>query len=132
MSFNIPKFQQPSVMAHNFSQVPHADIPRSTFRRPFSHKTTFNPGLLIPIYADEALPGDTFKVHMNAITRIQALLRPIMDNLYIDIHFFAVPYRLVWDNFQKFMGEQENPGDSTDYLMALLLLYLFVAKGGMM
>lgn len=107
----------PSVMRHSFSQVPKADIPRSAFDRTFAHKTTFDAGYLIPIYVDEALPGDTFKMRMSAFCRIATPLHPIMDNMFLNTHFFAVPYRLVWDNWQKFNGEQRNPGDSTDYLV---------------
>jgi len=104
-------------MTHNFSQVPRAEIPRSKFNRTFGHKTTFNAGYLIPIFADEALPGDTFHVKMTAFGRLATPIYPIMDNLFLDTQFFAVPLRLVWDNWQKFNGEQKNPGDSTDYLV---------------
>ena len=107
----------PSVMQHSFSQVPRADIPRSAFDRTFAHKTTFDAGYLIPVYVDEALPGDTFKMQMHAFCRLATPLHPIMDNMFLNTHFFAVPYRLVWDNWQKFNGEQRNPGDSTDYLV---------------
>ena len=107
----------PSVMTHDFSRVPKADIPRSAFDRTFAHKTTFDAGYLIPVYVDEALPGDTFKMQMHAFARLATPLHPIMDNIYLNTHFFAVPYRLVWDNWQKFNGEQRNPGDSTDFLV---------------
>lgn len=107
----------PSVMHHNFSQVPRAEIPRSAFDRTFAHKTTFDAGYLIPIYVDEALPGDTFKMKMAAFCRLATPLHPIMDNMFLNTHFFAVPYRLVWDNWQKFNGEQRNPGDSVDFLV---------------
>jgi len=106
-----------SVMAHNFSQVPRADIPRSSFDRSCGHKTTFNAGELIPIYVDEALPGDTFNAKLHAFARLATPLHPFMDNLFIDTHFFAVPNRLIWDNWERFNGAQDNPGDSTDYLV---------------
>lgn len=107
----------PSVMTHNFSQVPQADIPRSSFNRSFGLKTTFDAGYLIPVFVDEALPGDTFNVRMSSFARLATPITPFMDNLYMDVFFFAVPIRLVWNNFQKFMGEQTDPGDSTDYLV---------------
>ena len=107
----------PSHMNHNFSQVPNADIPRSQFVRNCGHKTTFNSGWLIPVFVDEALPGDTFNCKMTAFARLATPLHPFMDNMYMDSFFFAVPNRLVWDNWQKFNGEQKNPGDSTDYLI---------------
>lgn len=106
-----------SVMSHNFSQVPRADIPRSSFDRSCGHKTTFNAGELIPIYVDEALPGDTFNAKLNAFGRLATPLHPFMDNLYVDTHFFAVPNRLLWENWERFNGAQDNPGDSTDFLV---------------
>lgn len=109
--------RNPSVMKHTFSQVPQAEIPRSSFDRSHGHKTTFESGYIIPVFLDEALPGDTFKVRMTGFARLATPIFPIMDNMYMDSFFFAVPYRLVWDNWQKFNGEQENPGDSTDYLI---------------
>ncbi|WNK12946.1 MAG: major capsid protein [Microvirus sp.] len=111
--------KQPSVMRHQFSQVPKAEIERSTFDRSHGYKTTFNAGYLVPIFVDEALPGDTFSLSMTTFARLSTPLHPIMDNLYADVFFFAVPYRLVWNNFQKFFGEQTNPGDSTSYLVPI-------------
>lgn len=107
----------PSVMKHDFSRVPKADIPRSSFDRSHGLKTAFDSGYLVPIYVDEALPGDTFSLKMSAFARLSTPLKPIMDNLYLDTFFFAVPIRIIWDNFKKFMGEQINPGDSTSYLV---------------
>ncbi|WNK12453.1 MAG: major capsid protein [Microvirus sp.] len=109
--------RNPSHMVHQFSQVPQAEIPRASFNRSHGHKTTFDAGFLIPIYVDEALPGDTFNVNMTGFARLATPIFPIMDNMSMDTQFFAVPYRLVWDNWQKFNGEQSNPGDSTDYLI---------------
>lgn len=106
-----------SVMNHNFSQVPQAEIPRARFDRSCGYKTTFDTGYLIPVFLDEALPGDTFNLKMTGFSRLATPLHPFMDNMFMESFFFAVPYRLIWDNFQKFMGEQENPGDSTDYLV---------------
>jgi hypothetical protein len=104
-------------MSHNFSQIPKADIQRSSFDRSHGVKTTFDAGKLIPILVDEALPGDTFKLKMTAFARLATPINPIMDNMYMDTHFFAVPMRLLWDNWQKFNGEQIDPGDSIDYLI---------------
>ncbi|WNK14281.1 MAG: major capsid protein [Microvirus sp.] len=103
-------------MTHVFSQVPSAKIPRASFDRSHGHKTTFDAGYLIPIFVDEALPGDTFNLSMTGFGRLATPIFPIMDNVYLDSFFFAVPIRLVWDNWQKFNGEQKNPGDSTDFV----------------
>lgn len=106
-----------SVMKHQFSQVPRAEIQRSAFDRSHGYKTTMDAGFLVPIFVDEALPGDTFHCNMNVFARLATPLHPFMDNMFVDCFFFAVPLRLVWNNFQKFMGEQDNPGDTTDYLV---------------
>ena len=109
--------KMPSVMSHKFSEVPSAEIPRSSFDRSHGNKTTFDAGYLVPVFVDEALPGDTFNCRMAAFSRLATPLHPFMDNLMMHSFFFAVPLRLIWDNWQKFNGEQENPGDSTDYLV---------------
>nr|QJB20720.1 MAG: major capsid protein [Microvirus sp.] len=108
---------RPSVMSHDFSRVPRADIPRSSFDRSHGVKTTFDAGYLVPVFCDEALPGDTLHLSMTGFGRLSTPLKPFMDNLFIDSFFFAVPIRLIWNNWQKFNGEQDNPGDSTDYLV---------------
>jgi hypothetical protein len=97
--------------------VPKADIPRSSFNIQTTHKTTFDAGYLVPVYVDEVLPGDTFNLRMTAFTRLATPLYPTMDNLYLDSFFFFVPNRLIWSNWQKFMGQQDNPGDSTSYVI---------------
>ena len=106
-----------SVMKHAFSKIPKVDVPRSSFNRSHGYKTTFDAGKLIPFFVDEALPGDTFNLKANVFARLATPIAPIMDNMYLDTFFFAVPNRLIWDNFQKFMGEQVNPDDSIDYLV---------------
>ena len=107
----------PSPSQHTFASVPEAQIQRSQFDRQSTTKTTLDAGWIVPVFVDEALPGDTFNIKMTAFGRLTTLLRPIMDNIYVESQFFAVPIRLVWDNWQKFNGEQLNPGDSTDYLI---------------
>ena len=112
-----PSGAMPTTMAHDFSRVPKADIQRSVFNRDHGLKTTFDAGYLVPVFVDEALPGDTFTLSMTGFGRLATPVNPIMDNLYIETFFFAVPYRLVWSNWEKLCGEQDNPGDSTDYLV---------------
>ena len=107
----------PSVMTHQFSQVPRADIPRSTFNRTHGYKTTFDAGFLVPVFIDEALPGDTFNLSMQAFARLATPLHPFMDNMFCESFFFAVPLRLIWDNWEKFNGQQDNPTDSTDFVV---------------
>ena len=106
-----------SVDVHQFAMVPRAEIPRASFNIQKAHKTTFDAGGLYPVFCEEILPGDTFKVKMTAFARLATPIFPVMDNLYLDSFFFFVPNRLVWSNWKKFMGEQKNPGDSTDFLV---------------
>lgn len=103
--------QFPSNIEHSFAAVPRVDIPRSQFKRPFTIKTTFDAGYLIPFYVDEALPGDTFNMKMSALLRLATPLYPCMDNMVADFFFFAVPKRLVWSNFEKFQGATDDPYD---------------------
>ena len=109
--------KMPSVMNHNFSEVPSANIERSSFDRSHGLKTTFDAGFLIPILVDEVLPGDTFNLNAAGFGRLNTPIVPFMDNVFMDTFFFAVPNRLIWDNWEKFNGEQTDPSDSTDYLI---------------
>ena len=106
-----------SVDPHQFAMIPQAEIPRASFDRQFTHKTTFDAGYLVPVYVDEVLPGDTFNLKMTAFARLATPIFPVMDNMYLDSFFFFVPNRLIWNNRQKFMGEQTNPGDSISYVV---------------
>lgn len=99
-----------------FSRSPQANIPRSSFNRSYDLKTTFDAGYLVPIYWDEALPGDSVNLKMHAFGRLATPVYPLMDNLYLQSFFFAIPYRLLWSNWEKFNGAQTNPGDSTTFL----------------
>lgn len=92
----------------HYSQVPHAEIRRSRFKRDFSLLTTLNEGDLVPIYVDEVLPGDTFKIDVNGLVRMATPLYPVMDNCNMDIFFFFVPSRLLWDHFVNMMGQNDS------------------------
>ena len=104
-----------SVNAHSFAMVPKSDIPRSSFTMQKTLKTTFDAGYLVPIMCEEVLPGDTFNVNATMFGRLATPLFPVLDNLHLDSFFFFVPNRLVWTNWVKFMGEQDNPADSISY-----------------
>nr|DAV55803.1 MAG TPA: Capsid protein [Microviridae sp.] len=110
--------------SHVFSQVPKAEIPRSSFDRSHGHKTAFDAGYLIPVLVDEALPGDTFNCRLTGFARMATPIFPVMDNLFMDTHFFAVPLRLLWTNWQKFCGEQTNPGDSTSFVLPIMTAHI--------
>lgn len=114
---NIRNKPLPSVTRgqRGFAQVPSVEIPRSTFDRSCGQKLTFDAGYLVPFFADEALPGDTFNLKMTTFGRMATLLYPIMDNIRVETFFFFVPNRLVWENWERFNGAQDNPDDSTDF-----------------
>jgi len=104
-----------ATQAH-FADIERPPLERSTFRRSSGHKTTFDEGLLIPIFWDEILPGDTMKLNGQFLVRLATPEFPYMDNVYLDVHYFFVPNRLVWTNWERFNGAQDDPTDTTDYL----------------
>lgn len=104
-----------STANYSFSKVPAPNIQRSVFNRSSGHKTTINEGDLIPFFVDEVLPGDTFSMRAQIFARLSTLLTPVMDNMFVDMHFFYVPCRLLWEHWENFMGARDNPTDETDY-----------------
>jgi hypothetical protein len=108
-------FSNKSASSHDFAMVPRADIPRSKFSMQKTLKTSFDSGFLVPIMCEEVLPGDTFNTNVTMFGRLATPIFPVMDNLHLDSFFFFVPNRLVWTNWVKFMGQQDNPADSISY-----------------
>lgn len=104
-----------SVMNYDMSRAPTMTAPRAVFDRSHGHKTTIDFDYLYPIYWDEVYPGDTFTMNPHIFGRLATPLFPLMDNMFLDIHFFWVPMRQIWWNSRKFFGEQTDPGDSIDY-----------------
>lgn len=105
------------VRGHRFSDAPAMYMKRTKFDRSHVYKTTFGSGKLIPVFVDEVLPGDTTRMSVNYFARLATPIKPIMDNIYLDWFFFFVPNRLVWEHWQNFCFEQEDPDDSTDYVI---------------
>ena len=105
------------VRGHRFSDAPAMYMKRTKFDRSHVYKTTFNSGKLIPVFVDEVLPGDTTRMSVNYFARLATPIKPIMDNIYLDWFFFFVPNRLVWEHWQNFCFEQEDPDDRTDYVI---------------
>lgn len=105
------------VRGHRFSDAPAMYMKRTKFDRSHVYKTTFDSGSLIPVFIDEVLPGDTTRMSVNYFARLATPIKPIMDNIYLDWFFFFVPNRLVWEHWQNFCFEQEDPDDSTDYVI---------------
>lgn len=100
---------------NHFAIAPNVEIPRSVFNRSHTHKTTFDSGYIIPIFSDEALPGDTMHMRATFFCRMLTPLFPVMDNLYFDTFWVFIPNRLVWDNWERFMGAKDNPDDDFDW-----------------
>lgn len=94
-----------NVESHFALNPTNIDIRRSTFDRSHSLKTSFNVGDIVPFFLDEVLPGDTFNVDTSKVVRLQTLLTPVMDNIYLDTYFFFVPNRLTWAHWKQFNGE---------------------------
>lgn len=110
----------------HFAMLPRAEIQRSRFDRSFSHKTTFNVGDVVPIFLDmDILPGDTVTVDTSKVIRLQTLLKPIFDNVYLDTYFFFVPNRLLWDHWKEFMGENTSSAwaPTTTYSVPQMMAY---------
>lgn len=106
---------------NHFAKIPvHLAAPRSAFERNFSHKTTFSEGSIIPLIWEPILPGDTVNMSTTILARLATPIFPYMDNVYLDVHYFFVPNRLLWNNWEKFQGAQDNPGDSTAYTVPQL------------
>ena len=109
------------VRGHRFSDAPAMYMKRTKFDRSHVYKTTFNSGKLIPVFVDEVLPGDTTRMSVNYFARLATPIKPVMDNIYLDWFFFFVPNRLVWEHWQNFCFEQEDPDDSTDYVIPAIM-----------
>lgn len=109
-----------SVMEHSFARVEGPSVPRSQFDRSHGHKTAIDADYLYPVLVDEVVPGDTFKVRANIFARMATPIYPLMDNLFLDQFYFFVPYRLVFNNFHKFLGAQDDPGDSIAYTIPII------------
>lgn len=106
-----------SVMINKFQDVPDIDVPRSKFDRSCGYKTTLDAGYLYPVFYDEVLPGDTKRLNTTFFGRLATPLTPFMDNIFLDYHLWFVPSRLLWNNWQRFMGEQINKDDNIDFLL---------------
>lgn len=109
------------VRGHRFSDAPAMYMKRTKFDRSHVYKTTFNSGKLIPVFVDEVLPGDTTRMSVNYFARLATPIKPIMDNIYLDWFFFFVPNRLVWEHWQNFCFEQEDPEDEIDYVIPVIM-----------
>lgn len=109
-----------STHQHNFATMVPPPIQRSSFDRSFTRKTTFDAGWLVPVYAEYCFPSDTISMDATFLCRINTLLYPIMDNLYLDTFWAFAPLRILWDNWQRFNGERATPEQSIDLEIPVL------------
>lgn len=112
---NIYQNSLPTVNTKSFSRVPQASMPRSTFNRILTNKTTIDVDYLYPVITDELLPGDTYDAEVTILGRLTTPIVPFMDNLVVKVEAFAVPHRLTQDNWVKLQGERVDPADSIDF-----------------
>lgn len=87
-----------------YEMAPRVEIERSSFPMNCNIKTSFNVGELIPFYCQEIVPGDGMKIETAKAFRLQTLITPVMDNLYLDTYYFFVPNRLIWEHWEEFCG----------------------------
>jgi len=122
----------PTVDRNRFAMTGNSGVPRSAFDIEYNHKTTFAGGVLCPVYVDEVLPGDSLSLSMHAFARLATLVVPVMDNMYLESFFFFVPNRLVWANWEAFLGEEFNPNFATQYLVPQVVVANNEALPGML
>lgn len=113
------QYQQPTgrglVTQEDAARIEKGHVPRSKFHNQWTRITAFDAGHLVPILCDEVLPGDHMTYNVTAYIRMATPLFPLFTQQRVDTFFFFVPNRLVWNNWTKLMGEQDNPGDSIAY-----------------
>lgn len=106
-----------------FSKVPDVAIERSRFSKPYDHKTTFDAGKLVPFYIEDCLPASTYQISTAMAVRMATPIFPVMDNAYLDLFWFFVPYRLLWQHWREFNGENTSGywTQQTDYFVPQLI-----------
>ncbi|QCQ84983.1 major capsid protein [Blackfly microvirus SF02] len=104
--------KQKSVGIHDFAMNPRADVMRSSFPVRQGKKVAFSASYLVPIYCEEVLPGDTFNITCDTVARTAVPIVPVLDNWHMEFFAFFTPNRLVWTNWMKMLGAQDNPADS--------------------
>lgn len=115
--------------ARDYSDVPLPKVGRSRFDRSYSLNTAFNAGDLVPVYREELLPADTISIRPTVFARLTSLVQPVFSNVYLDVHFFAIPWRHIWENAEEFFGAEPNgPGTRVDRVTPKLDLTTAVAE----
>ena len=105
------------------SQVPTLRRKRSRFDLSANVKTAINVGDLVPFYCQEVIPGDSMKIDSTCVSRLtSSFFKPIMDNLFLDVYFFYVPSRILYDKFVNIFGEnnQSSWANQQEYTVPML------------
>lgn len=100
-----------------------APTPSSVFDKSYRHLTTFDSSKLVPIFTDECLPGDIFKIDVSSLIRMSLPNAATMENPVYDVSFFFVPNRIIWENWKYFMGENKDAGYQKNYKSVPLIVY---------
>lgn len=102
-------------MANLFKSIPKPKLRRNTFDLSHEVKLTTDLGRLTPILCEPVVPGDTWRVNTEVMIRVAPLLAPVMHRVNVYTHFFFVPSRLVWSNWQKFITGGETGTEEPAY-----------------
>jgi hypothetical protein len=89
-------------------------MPRSSFRVAEKHVTTIAFDYLYPVWWKMVYPGDSINVTLKSLARLQTQVGPLYDDLYIDLHAWYVPFRLVQTNWARFQFNDQPTGPSQD------------------
>lgn len=111
------------------AMIARPEIPRSKFSGSWNRLMSFDQGPLYPFMVDEVLPGDHMRYKVTAYVRMATALFPMMSNLRLDTFFFFVPCRIVWDNWVRMMGEQDDPSSSIAYTVPVVTMASFAIGG---
>lgn len=90
-------------MANQFNSIFVRKPRRNKFNLSFQNKLTSQFGYLVPFLVQDVLPGDHFKVGASHVIRLQPTVAPVMQNVDIYKHYFFVPYRLIWKQWEEFI-----------------------------
>nr|WCD56440.1 MAG: major capsid protein [Microviridae sp.] len=86
-----------------FSKIALRPPKRSTFNLSYENKLTLNFGDLVPVYLQETLPGDVFRHSHSLFAQFMPLNSQLMQNFDVDVHYFHVPTRLIYEDFEQFL-----------------------------
>lgn len=105
-------------MSKIFNVTQSPKVGRNKFDLSFDSKVSMNAGELVPILMKPVIPGDEFRVNTETLVRLQPLVAPMMHRVNVDVHYFYVPSRIVWTEFEKFItgGEQGTDAPVVPYL----------------